>query len=330
MHHRTAAFAVLTVLAGTAGLLAQSATNRPSGYLTPPKEIVDILEAEPLPLVSIGPDRETMVITSRRSMPPIEEVSQPMLRIAGTRINPRNNAPHRAPAGNGITLRSVSTGAERKITVPASARIGAVVFSPDGKRMFFTNTGDTRVDLYIVDLATAQPRLVEPAINGIGAPCEWLDDSSAVLCGFVPAGRAAAPALPKAPSGPNIQENFGRPGPIPTYQDMISSGNDEDLFEYYATTQLGLVDAATGRMTTVGRPGMIERASASPNGAFVLVERTKRPFSRLLPRNGFPSDVEIWSRKGEKVRTIADVPMSDVVPINGVITGPRSYEWHPL
>jgi hypothetical protein len=29
-------------------------------------------------------------------------------------------------------------------------------------------------------------------------------------------------------------------------------------------------------------------------------------------------------------RTIADVPMGDTVPINGVMTGPRSYRWAPL
>ena len=43
----------------------------------------------------------------------------------------------------------------------------------------------------------------------------------------------------------------------------------------------------------------------------------------------FPGDVEVWSRAGEKVRTIADVPMGDTVPINGVIVGPRSYQWIP-
>ena len=30
------------------------------------------------------------------------------------------------------------------------------------------------------------------------------------------------------------------------------------------------------------------------------------------------------------MRTIADVPMSDTVPINGVVVGPRSYSWHPM
>jgi dipeptidyl aminopeptidase/acylaminoacyl peptidase len=56
----------------------------------------------------------------------------------------------------------------------------------------------------------------------------------------------------------------------------------------------------------------------------------KRPFSRLLTWSDFPQDVEVWNRKGEPVRAIADVPMGDVVPIRGVITGPRAYRWAPL
>jgi dipeptidyl aminopeptidase/acylaminoacyl peptidase len=40
--------------------------------------------------------------------------------------------------------------------------------------------------------------------------------------------------------------------------------------------------------------------------------------------------VEVWNARGERVRTIADVPMRDAVPINGVITGPRAYRWAPL
>ena len=328
MRTRIVAIALTLGIGTTAGLLAQSAAS--SGYLTPPKEIVDILDAEPIPTVTVGPNRDTLVVVSRRGMPGIEEVSQPMLRVAGLRINPRTNGPHRAPAGTGITVRTISGGAERKLAVPAGARIGTITFSPDGKRFLFTNTRDTRIDLNIVDVATGQIRTVDAALSGIASECEWLDDSSAALCGFVPVGRGPAPAEPKAPSGPNIQENSGKQGPVRTYQDLLTSAHDEALFEYYATNQLGLVDAATGRHTPIGKPGMISLAHTSPDGQFFLIERTKRPFSRLLTANGFPSDVEVWNRKGDKVRTVADVPMSDVVPINGVMTGPRSYTWHPL
>ena len=329
MRTRTAALSLGLTLSVTAGLLAQSAASR-SGYLTPPKAIVDILEAEPLPAVTVGPVRETIALMARLSMPDIQEISQPMLRLAGLRINPRNNAQHRAPRGTSIVLRDLGSGAERKVAVPPGARISGVSFSPDGNRLFFTNTREERVDLYVVETATGQSRMIDGQINALGIGCDWLSDSSGILCSFVPQGRGAPPAAPAVPSGPNIQENSGRPGPVRTYQDLLSSAHDEDLFEYYTTNQLGLVDAASGRVTPVGRAGMIESASVSPSGEYILVQRTKRPFSRLLTWRQFPADVEIWSRTGQKVRTVADVPMGDTVPINGVMTGPRSYEWHPL
>jgi dipeptidyl aminopeptidase/acylaminoacyl peptidase len=331
MRKTTVAVTLGVVLSATAGLLAQSSTSALSGYLTPPKAIVDILDAEPLPGVAVSPSRDTLALLPRRSMPSIAEVSQPMLRLGGVRISAATNGPHRPQAGIGITLRTIASAAERKVQVPANARIGGVSFSPDGKRLLFTNTRDTGIDLYIADVATGAARKVEgAAINGISRPCEWLDDSSGALCSFVPAGRASAPAAPKVPPGPNIQENAGKPRPVRTYQDLLTSAYDEDLFEYYFTSQLAFVDAATTRRTPVGAPGMIGGTSVSPNGEYIVVERVKRPFSRLVPWTDFPQDVDIWTRTGDKARTIADVPMGDIVPITGVMTGPRSYRWVPL
>jgi dipeptidyl aminopeptidase/acylaminoacyl peptidase len=328
MRTRTVSLTAIAILALAAGLLAQSGASSTTVYLTPPRAIIDILDAPPTPGVAVSPARDVVALLPRRSMPAIAEVSQPMLRLAGLRINPSNNGPHRAPAGTGITIRTVATGAERAIAVPADARIGGVSFAPDGKRLTFTNTRETRIDLYIAEVATGQTRLVDAALNGFGG-CSWLDDSSGLLCSFVPAARGPAPAAPKAPTGPNVQENYGKSGPVRTYQDLLTSAHDESLFEYYFTNQLAFVDAASGRRTPVGKPGMVA-GTASPSGQFILVERIKRPFSRLVTLGDFPQDVEIWNRSGERVRTIADVPMGDTVPINGVITGPRSYRWAPL
>ena len=221
------------------------------------------------------------------------------------------------------------TGKARPLSVPQRS-YHYPRFSPDGKRFSFSDTRETRIDLYVGEVATGQIHMVDAPLNGVSGGCEWLDDSSALLCGFVPADRGAPPAPPKAPSGPNIQENSGKAGPVRTYQDLLTSAHDENLFEYYAMNQLGLVDAASARRTLVGKPGMIFSTSVSPNGEYILVERVKRPFSRLLTWGDFPQDVEIWTRKGDKVRTVADVPMGDTVPINGVMTGPRAYRWHPI
>jgi dipeptidyl aminopeptidase/acylaminoacyl peptidase len=329
MRLRSHALTTVALVLATAGLAAQSSTTAPSGYMTAPQAVIDILDAQPLPTVTVGPSRDVLAIVPRRSMPSIAELSQPMLRLAGLRINPVTNGPHRAPSGTGITVRTVSTQAERPVQVPANARIGGTGFSPNGKKLYFTNTRDNRVELWIADVATGQARLVNAPLNGISGSCEWLDDSSAVVCGFVPASRGPVPAAPKVPSGPNVQENYGKPAPGRTYQDLLTSAYDETLFDYYFTSQLAFVDASTLRVTPVGKPGMHLGANVSPNGEYLVVSRIKRPYSRLLPLYDFPLDVEIWTRAGDKVRTIADVPMGDVVPINGVMTGPRSERWHP-
>ena len=315
----------LALIASVSALLAQTG---PSSYLIPPKAIVDILDTPPPPGVVASPTREVLALLPRRSMPSIAELAQPMLGLAGTRMNPVTNGPHRAALGTGITLRSVANGTERKVAVPAEARVGFLGFSPDGRRFAFTNTTASRVDLYVGDVATAAARRVDAALNPLAGGCDWLDDSSAIVCTFVPAGRGPAPVAPPAPTGPNVQENFGPPGPLATYQDMLTNAHDETLFEYYFTAELGFVDAASLRRTVIGRPGLIS-ATPSPNGEYLLIRRIKRPFSRLLPYSGFPQDVEVWNRRGDRIRSIADVPMMDTVPINGVATGPRAFRWVP-
>ena len=320
------AFLPVSRNAFTASLLAQA--DAPT-YRKPPQAIVDIMDAAPLPLVVVSPSRDVIALASRRSMPTIADLARPWLGLAGSRISPSNNGPRNVQGGTGITLRTIATGAERTIQVPADAQIGLVGFSPDGTRLAFTNTRETRIDLHVTDVATGATRVVDAALNLVVGGCGWLTDSSALLCPFVPGERPAPPAAPAAPSGPNIQANDGPAGPIFTFQDLLTSAHDEALFEYYASSQLAFVDAATGRRSPLGRPGLVTGV-ASPDGQYVLVSRVKRPFSRLLLWSQFPRDVEVWNRRGERVRTVADVPMADRVPVNGVITGPRAHRWTPL
>jgi len=329
MRSTSSAF-VAVILAGSV-LSAQAPPPQPSGYLTPPKAIVDIMTAEPLPNVAVSPSRDVIALMPRRSMPPISEVSQPMHRLAGMRINPRTNGPHRTAPATGITIRTIASGAERMIVVPAGAKIGGALFSPDSKRIAFTNTREDTIELYVADVATGQSRLVPgAAINGLNGTCQWLENSTALICGFIPSPRATAPPPSKTPTGPNIQESVGKPGPVRTYQDLLTSAHDEALFEYYMQSQLASVEAATGRREPIGRPAMFSSFTVSPDGQHLVVQKVKRPFSRLVTWFEFPSDVEVWSRTGQVLRTIADVPMGDTVPINGVLTGPRSYRWVPL
>ena len=316
---------VLALLAGT--LAANPADAQ---YQLPPKEIVDILDAPPLPTASVSPTRQIVALLERPSMPAIADLAQPMHRLAGLRINPRTNALHRAQTLRGITLLNVAVGTDVTVTLPPNPKLTWIGFSPDGARFAFTQTRDTGVELWMGDSVSGQAKSISTAtLNGAwGTPCEWLADSTALLCRFVPPSRGPEPPAPTVPAGPNIQENLGTRAPVRTYRDLLTSAHDEALFEHYGTSLLATVDAASGARRPVGPAGLYDTVMASPNGEYVLVTKLKRPFSRLVPAEDFAKDVEIWNRRGDLVRRIASLPIADTVPNNGVLPGPREYAWH--
>jgi dipeptidyl aminopeptidase/acylaminoacyl peptidase len=321
----------------SAAVLAEQAQPAaPSGYLQPPKTIVDILDAPPPPMVYLSSTGDAMAVLERDSMPSIEEIAQPMLRLGGIRINPKTNGLHRAVRYRALSLKSPVDGSERKVTLPPSPAIRWIGFSPDGSRFAFMQTHDDRNELWVGRTATGQARAVTNAplnatLGGSQAPgaCEWTGQGDSLLCAFVVANRGAAPATPLVPPGPNIQENRGVQAPVRTYQDLLGSANDEALFEYYTTSQLAYVDAESGARTPIGQPGIYDTFSPSPDGNYVLIARVKKPFSWLVRYPDFPTDVEVWDRRGTRVKTIADLPVADTVPNMGVLPGPREWRWQP-
>ncbi|HEX9279779.1 MAG TPA: hypothetical protein VF890_03990, partial [Gemmatimonadales bacterium] len=311
-------------LAGGPSLAAQAP------YKTPPPDVVAILDAPPLPAASVSPDRAWILLVEQRAMPTVAELARPWLRLAGSRINPRNNGPRQPSLVTGLVLKRVADGSERRIAAPAGG-IGFPAWSPDGRRLAFTVTDDSMIGLWIVDAATAQARrLPVPPLNAAdGPPCQWMPGGARLLCLFVADGRGAPPPEPAVPAGPTTQETSGRPAPVRTYEDLLENTHDEALFDYYFTGQLALVDAATGAVTKVGAPAVIDRADPAPGGGFILVVRTVRPYSFLVPADLFPKSIELWTVQGERVRTLAALPLADNIPARGVRDGPRAVTWQP-
>jgi dipeptidyl aminopeptidase/acylaminoacyl peptidase len=311
-------------------LTASAQTGGQPRYALPPRAVVEAFDTPPLPQAILSPSKQSIALLYRRPFPTVAELSRPMLRLAGARINPRTNGPHLTARIFGITFKRISDGAETKVTVPLQPNISNVQFSPDGTHLSFLNTKADRVELWVADAATGKARLLSglDRLNSIGQdPYEWLNDNVTVICRLVPPGRGAPPTEPMVPTGPNIQENQGKHAPVPTYEDMLKTAHDDALFEYYFTSQIAAFNIATGRKMLIGGPAIFDSVSPSPNDEYLLVAKTKRPFSHLLPRDDFPQDVEIWTRRGDLVHKIADVPSGEGVPINGVLTGPRNHRW---
>ena len=328
MRKRNITLAAAFVIASCAALFGQ--TPDTPRYLTPPKEIIEAFDAQPLPAAILSPSKQVMALTYRKAYPTIADLSLPMLRLAGERVNPRTNGPHRTSNIYAITLKRIADGSELKVTVPVQANLSNIHFSPDGTHLSFLNTKENRIELWVADVATGKARLISGTdrLNATtGDPCDWLHDNATLICALVPSGRGPAPTEPTVPIGPNIQENNGKAAPAPTFEDMIKTAHDEALFEYYFTSQLAAINVTSGKRTPIGRPAIFSSVTPSPSGEYILVSKIKRPFSHLIPIDGFPEDVEVWARGGQVARKIADVPTREGVPLTGVQTGPRGYHW---
>ena len=321
--HRS--LALLFCLFIAAPVLAQQ------GYKKPPKEVLDILDAPVTPNAIISPSRDAALLATGLRYPPIADLAEPMLRLAGLRINPRTNGPHRFQYSVAMTLKRIPEGTETKVALPASAKISSIDWSPDGKHFAFLNTTAAGIELWVGDTADARIRkLKNVAVNAVyGDPLQWMGDNHTLVVQLVPMKRTVAPAEPSVPREPNWQESSGRPGPVRTFEDLLRTPHDEDLFEYYATSQLAFVDSANGKVTSIGSPAIFQSIDVSPDDKHLLVARVHRPFSYLYPAFAFPRDVEVWDVHGKLLHKLASLPLADQVPIDGVPTGLRNYRWHP-
>src|SRR6185369_11207641 len=120
-------------------LLAAVTISAQQGYKKPPKEVLDILNAPVPPGASVSPTRDNMILTTGLRYPPLADLAQPMLRLAGRRINPATNSPHRYQYSVALTLKRIADGSEVKIDVPPNAKITGIEWSDDGKHFAFLN-----------------------------------------------------------------------------------------------------------------------------------------------------------------------------------------------
>jgi dipeptidyl aminopeptidase/acylaminoacyl peptidase len=304
-----------------------------SGYRQPPAPIADILDAPQTPAVFVSPDRTWLLLAERSSLPSIAELSEPELRLAGLRINPRTGGQSREVTGTGLRLRAIAapkTGPrERRIDTPPGARIGVPLWSDDSKRVAFMVTSDSMVRLWVADVATGAARQVDaPPINAtIGSPCRWIDNAR-LACKTIPADRGAEPKAAATPMGPVIQEAAGRAAPNRTYQDLLTSPADENLFEHFATSRVAIV-SVDGPARLIGDTGIHLGVQPSPDGRYLLVETAHRPFSYVVPIGRFPQRIEVWDLNGQVVKRITDRALVEEMSIarDATVAGPRDATW---
>jgi dipeptidyl aminopeptidase/acylaminoacyl peptidase len=298
-------------------------------YQIPPKAIYDLAMATPTPSITIDSKGNYMLILQRSSMPTVEDLAQPELRIAGLRINPNNFAPSRSAYITGVIIKEVQTGKEYAVTgLPSNLKAGGFTWSPNEDKVVFTNTTNTTVDAYMLNIKThAVSKINKTAINQVLQPVwQWLDNNT-VLYATVSKPLSMAPKKPAAPKGPVVQQNLGKVAASVTYQDLIKTPFDEQLFEFYATTQI--VKNTNGIETKIATPNIYSSVTPSPDKKYFLVERIDRPFSYLVTANGFNSTMLVTDATGKQVKMLFKLPSSELAPRgnDNVLNAPRNFNW---
>jgi len=155
-----------------------------------------------------------------------------------------------------------------------------------------------------------------------------VSDNKTIIARALLADRGAQPAAPSVPAGPIIQENLGGKAPARTYQDLLKNAHDESVFEYFMSSQLVRFDLS-GNAMNLGAPGLFRYALPSPDGEYILVEQTHRPYSYTVPYRRFPLKSDVWDADGNFVHEIADLPLAENIPIayGSVRTGRRNISW---
>ncbi len=302
-------------------------------YKKPPQEVIDMVKAPPPPQASVSPDGDRMLLYTYESMPSIAYMAQPLLRLAGTRITPKNNSRQQTYFLTSLTIKSIKDGRSIPVALPNDdSKFGFPDWSYDGAWIAVTRYLENGVELWLVEAETGRVKqMTGPNINAVlDSGFTWMRDSRHILAFTVPDGRGEPPAKPKVPVGPHMQEISGKFAKVWTYQDLLETPYDEKLFTYYATSQIIKMDILEGTKEKLGKPAVYSSAEPSPDGNLLLVYEIKKPYSYSVPYYYFTHDLEIWDTDGNLVHTLAEVPLADDVPMRGVPEGIRSVEWRAL
>ncbi|XP_051141807.1 probable glutamyl endopeptidase, chloroplastic [Andrographis paniculata] len=319
-----------------------------NGYRLPPPEIRNIVDAPPLPTLSFSPGRDKILFLKRRSLPPLEELARPEEKLAGIRIDPKCNSRSRMSYYTGIGIYQImedcTLGPEKEVHgLPSGAKINFVSWSNDGSYLAFGVRADegtleledasrSLIRLWIADVETGKARPLFQApdifINAVFENFVWLNNSTLLVC-TIPLSRGDPPKKPLIPSGPKIQSNEQKEViQTRTFQDLLKDEFDEDLFDYYVTSQLVLV-SLDGSTKPIGTPAIYTSLDPSPDEKYIMIASMHRPYSFNVPCGRFPKRVDLWTADGNFLRKLLDLPLAENIPIahNSVRKGKRSLQW---
>ena len=303
-----------------------------TGYREPEKKIVNIIDTPNTPQMSVSPAGGIALMIEYTSMLTLEDLAEPLAKLAGIRILTRFNIKKRNYFVQSLKILDLKTKELKPIKLPEGARFGFPIWSPDGKLFAAALYKAGGSSVWLFDPIKGNGKQISPArLNSVlYGPFWWSNDSKHIYVPLWHEKRGQPPVAPVIPETPEIQETDGQVSQVRTYQDLLQSQYDEKLFEYYAASQLYKIDVKTGRRTKFGSAGLISYISISPDEKYTVAKILETPFSHSVPSHYFAHRYELWDSKGKLIKILAHIPVGENIPIEGVREGMRNVFWQRL
>lgn len=302
-------------------------------YQTPPESIVKLVDFERAPGVSMDSKNEYMLFNYRSTYKTLEDLNIEEMSLAGLRIDPITNISSTMTYINNLKVRKVTSTVDpvQVKGLPEHPRIAYISWSPDESKVAFTNTTAEGVELWLLDIVSAQAKqLTNANLNAnLGRPFSWYADGSGFLVRMLPADRKALINQSKTiPKGPTVSTGDGKQSQNRTYQDLLKNPMDEENFITLTTAELYKVDL-NGNKSLFKQADIYSGESFSPDGKYVMITTIEKPFSYIVPLSRFPQKAKVYDLNGKLVKLVNEVPLNEIMPkgFNATREGKRSMHW---
>lgn len=312
-------------------LLAQSGNQAPKpgpttwadeiikqeGYVTPPPELVPAVTAprhENINLSNLSPDKKWFLNEIGDGPVLMKTFSKPFDELGGVFVDFNANRARALTVRNnvGIQIISAADGTKKQIQVPAGARVSNATWSPDSKSIAFFVHGDRATHIWIADVATLQSRQLTktPVLATRVSSFDFTDDGTQIATVLVPDARSPRPVKPAVPPGPEFKVTDSNKNRLRTFASLMTTQYEFQLLEWHSTGQAALINTQTGLVKKIGQPAMISAIDASPDGNFLRITRTTKPFSYIVPVSNFGTIEEVVDLTGKVLVKLNDRPLN--------------------
>ena len=301
-------------------------------YQKPSASILALADYERAPSVSMDSKKEYMLLSYRNTYKTLDDLNQEEMRLGGLRINPITNISSTVTYVTNLKIKKIRDKIETQISgLPENAKITNISWSPNEKKIAFTNTISSGIELWVIDVVSAAAKKLTGAnLNAnLGNPFSWMKDNETLLVKMLPKNRPALIDTKKdLPKGPAVSVSDGSKSQNRTYPDLLKNKTDETNFETLMSSELNKVNLY-GEVYFYKATDLYAGESFSPDGNYLMLTTIQKPFSYIVPYNRFPLKTVVYDVTGKEIKVVNDVPLNEVIPkgFSSVRKGKRDMSW---